>query len=49
MRNAMLSLAVFGLASSLLAADLIIGTWKLNLSKSKFAATEKVPKELTEV
>jgi len=35
MRKAMLLLAVFGLTGSLWAADLTLGTWKLNLSKSK--------------
>ena len=38
MGRALLLLAVVGLAGSLLAADPIIGTWKLNISKSKFAA-----------
>ncbi len=35
MRKAILLLAVFGLAGSLWAADPIIGTWKLNIAKSK--------------
>jgi hypothetical protein len=35
MRKAMLLLAVFGLAGSLFTADPIIGTWKLNIAKSK--------------
>jgi hypothetical protein len=36
MRKLMLLAAVFGLAGSLWAADPIIGTWKLNIAKSKF-------------
>ncbi len=43
MRKAMLLLAVFALAGSLLAADPSVGTWKLNVSKS----TEPNMKELT--
>ena len=35
MRKTMLLLAVFGLIGSLWAADPIIGTWKLNVDKSK--------------
>ncbi len=35
MRKTMIFLAVFWLASSLWAADPIIGTWKLNVAKSK--------------
>ena len=35
MRKAMLLLTVFSLAGSLWAADPIIGTWKLNIAKSK--------------
>jgi len=35
MRKVMLFFAVLGLAGSLWAADPIIGTWKLNVSKSK--------------
>lgn len=43
MKRVMFLLAVFGLAASLLAADPIIGTWKLNVDKSKGspAATSK--------
>ncbi len=37
MRNAMLLLAVFGLAGMLWAADPFEGTWKLNAAKSKLA------------
>jgi hypothetical protein len=53
MRKAMFLLAVFGLAGLLWAADPIIGTWKLNVAKSKFSpaylALQKVaaPKEET--
>ncbi len=36
MKKAMLLLAIFGLAGSLWAADPFVGTWKLNLEKSKF-------------
>ena len=35
MRKAMLFLAVFGLVGALWAADPFVGTWKLNLDKSK--------------
>lgn len=52
MRKAMLLLAVLGLASLLWAADPIIGTWKLNLAKSRFAPTpagQAAIKEWTEV
>jgi hypothetical protein len=49
MRKTMLFLAVFALAGSLLAADPIIGTWKLNLAKSKFAPNQPdIPKSGTE-
>jgi hypothetical protein len=34
MRKAMLFLAVFGLVSSLWAADPFVGTWKVNIAKS---------------
>jgi len=43
MRKAMLLLAVFGLVGSVGAADLTVGTWKLNVTKSKLW------KELTQV
>ncbi len=39
MRKAMLLLAVFGLAGSIWAQDPSLGTWKLNLAKSKIPAT----------
>ena len=42
----MMLLAAVGLAASLCAVDPIIGTWKLNIAKSRFPATEKMPKEL---
>lgn len=49
MRKTMLFLAVFALAGSLLAGDPIIGTWKLNLAKSKFAPNQPdIPKSGTE-
>jgi len=42
----MLLLAVFGLASSLWAADPSVGTWKANIAKSKITpSTETLPKE----
>ena len=47
MRKAMLLVAVFGLAGTLWAADPTVGTWKLNITKSKFAPTESAPKEET--
>jgi len=47
MRKAMLLLAIFGLAGSLWAADPSLGTWKLNIAKSKFPATVQAPKEQT--
>jgi len=37
MRKFMLLLAVVGLAGSLWAADPAVGTWKLNVAKSRFA------------
>ena len=36
MRKAFLLLALLGLTNSLWAADPIVGTWKLNIEKSKF-------------
>jgi hypothetical protein len=48
MRKALLLMAVFALASSLWAADPSVGTWKLNVAKSKFAPSQQVtPKEGT--
>jgi hypothetical protein len=47
MHKALLLLAIFGLAGPLWAADPIIGTWKLNIGKSK--GPEGRHKELTEV
>jgi hypothetical protein len=55
MRKAMLLLAVVGLTGSLWAADPLIGTWKLNVAKSKFSpvllalSKEAAPKESTMV
>ena len=55
MRRTMLLLGIFGLAGSLWAADPIIGTWKLNIEKSKFSSAKHPmldltdPKEQTEV
>jgi hypothetical protein len=47
-RKAMLLLAVFGLLGTLWAADLTVGTWKLNVAESKFAPSAEAPiKELT--
>lgn len=48
MRKAMLLLAVFGLVGLLWAADPAVGTWKLNVVKSKFApSTQASPKVQT--
>ncbi len=48
MRKAMAFVAVFGLVGSLWAADPSVGTWKLNVAKSKFSQGQKVtPKEGT--
>jgi hypothetical protein len=49
MRKAMLFFAVVGLASSLWGADPIIGTWKLNVAKSKMPEAKDTPKEVTDV
>jgi hypothetical protein len=50
MRKAMLLLAVLGLVGSLWAADPNVGTWKLNLAKSKLPpSAEAPPKEETQV
>jgi hypothetical protein len=49
MRKAMILLAVFGLAGSLWGADPLIGTWKLNVAKSKIPQTETALKVLTEI
>ncbi len=38
MRKALLFFAVLGLAGSLWGADPLIGTWKLNVSKSNYWA-----------
>jgi hypothetical protein len=43
MRKAMLCVAVIGLASMLWAADPSVGTWKLNVAKSKFSGTSTGP------
>jgi hypothetical protein len=46
MRKAMLLLALFGLVGLLWAQDPNVGTWKLNIAKSKFApSTEAAVKE----
>ncbi len=47
MRKAMLLMAVFGLAGALWSADPSVGTWKLNIAKSKFPPTEQAPREQT--
>ena len=47
MRKALLLLAVLGLMSSLWAADPIIGTWKLNIAKSKLPPDMSNIKELS--
>ena len=48
MRKALLMLAIFGLAGSLWAADPIIGTWKLDIDKSKQPKSWNDDKSLTE-
>jgi hypothetical protein len=45
MRKATLFLALLGLVGSSWAADPIIGTWKVNVSKSKYPPGEPIPKE----
>jgi hypothetical protein len=40
---------VLALASVAMAANPIIGTWKLNLAQSKFAPGQAIPQEQTEV
>ena len=47
MRKAMLLAAVLGLAGALWSADPSVGTWKLNIAKSKFPPTEQAPREQT--
>jgi hypothetical protein len=47
MRKLMMLVAVFGLAGSLWAADPVVGTWKLNASKSKIPPTADAMKEQT--
>ena len=50
MRKAMLLLAVFGLVGSLWAADPMVGTWKLNIAKSKYPpGTQAAPKQEMQV
>ena len=44
MRKAMLLLAVLGLAGVLWAADPFVGTWKLNVAKSKATDPSVMPK-----
>ena len=47
MRRAIVFLVVFGLAGSLFATDPTIGTWKLNIAKSKLPPDMSNIKELT--
>ena len=49
MRNTVFLLFVFGLAGSLQAADPLIGTWKLNVTKSEMPSPEVAMEELTEI
>ncbi|MBN1570831.1 MAG: hypothetical protein JXA73_23525 [Acidobacteria bacterium] len=49
MRKILFLLACVGLAGSLWAADPIIGTWKLNIAKSKIQPSATAPKEATDV
>lgn len=46
MKKIVLSLALLGLTGSLLAADASLGTWKMNMSKSKFSPGP-APKSVT--
>ena len=49
MRKVILFLIIFSFPTILWAADPIIGTWKLNVEKSKFQSNDSmVPKEMTE-
>lgn len=43
MRKILLLLAVFGLAGSLWAQNPALGTWKLNVAKSKFPPSQQAP------
>ena len=45
MRKTILFLAILGLTGSLWAADPWVGTWKLNVAKSKFTPVMPAPKE----
>jgi hypothetical protein len=47
MRKALLLLAVFGLVGTLWAADPLVGTWKLNVAKSKASDPSMMPKNET--
>jgi hypothetical protein len=47
MHKMLYPLTVFLLAGSLFAVDPFVGTWKLNVAKSKFEGPMKPPKELT--
>jgi len=49
MRKALLLMTVLGFVGLLWAADPIVGSWKLNLAKSKFAPNDPAPKKQTEV
>ncbi|MGH9717018.1 MAG: hypothetical protein ACRD4R_09880 [Candidatus Acidiferrales bacterium] len=47
MRKAMLLFAILGLAGSLWAGDLQVGTWKLNLAQSKVPPSYRAPRKAT--
>jgi hypothetical protein len=49
MRKALFLFAVLGLTGSLWAADPFIGTWKLNIAKSKARPGASLPKEQTDI
>jgi hypothetical protein len=49
MRISAAIILMLALASATMSADPIIGSWKLNLAKSKFSTPGSAPKELTEV
>ena len=46
MRKAPLLLAVLGLTGSLWAADLHVGTWKMNTEKSKFGGSQPLKSDI---
>jgi hypothetical protein len=47
MRKLLYPLAAFLLTGSLFAADPFLGTWKLNIAKSKYTGANPAPKDIT--